>query len=556
MTEPTRRPKIRCAIYTRKSTEEGLEQDFNSLDAQREACAAYVASQKNEGWVLLPQTYDDGGISGGTLDRPGIQQLLTDVDAGLVDQIIVYKVDRLTRSLTDFSKLVERLDTAGASFVSVTQSFNTSTSMGRLTLNMLLSFAQFEREVTTERIRDKIAASKAKGLWMGGVLPLGYTKDGRSLAIVDEEAKTVRRIFEAYLNLGDVRGLAEKLKADGVRSKPSLNGKRQGGNPYTRGMLYNMLKNPIYIGKVRHKDKTYEGQHEAIIDDETWDQVQQKLKSTNRQRQKFLSRAGETTLLHRKLLGADGRNFQLYTRRGKGTLRQYYVLPDEQTGKAAWRLATKELDNRVRYLIVHHLRPQGDMALSLIKQRPDQVGTITSALKNLQQHIDSALIDNVVLGQGQISIELSSQALKEAFGINLVDASTAYGHEESEAKAHDILHIQCPFQIKKRGLERRLILGADLDAAPRLDETLITNLGQALIWYDEIKSGKSLGSIAAEAGVSTYRVKDIVHLAFTAPDIKRSILRGSQPTHLTNQRLITTNLPLCWAEQHLALGLT
>ena len=556
MTEPTCRPKIRCAIYTRKSTEEGLEQDFNSLDAQREACAAYVASQKNEGWVLLPQTYDDGGISGGTLDRPGIQRLLADVDAGLVDQIVVYKVDRLTRSLTDFSKLVERLDAAEASFVSVTQSFNTSTSMGRLTLNMLLSFAQFEREVTTERIRDKIAASKAKGLWMGGVLPLGYTKNGRTLAIVDEEATIVQRIFEAYLNLGDVKGLAEKLKADGIRSKPSLNGKRPGGKPYTRGMLYKMLKNPIYIGKVRHKDKIHEGQHEAIVAEETWDQVQQKLKSTNRKKQKFLSKAGETALLHQKLLSPDGRKFQLYTRRGKGIMRQYYVLPDEQTGKAAWRLATNELDSRVRDLIIHHLRPQGDMALSLIKHRPEQVDAITSALKKLQQHIDSALIDDVVLDQGHISIELSSKELEDALGTNKADAIVAYGHEKSDAKAHDILHIQCPFQIKKRGLERRLILGADLDAAPKLEETLITNLGQALIWYEEIKSGKSLGSIAAGAGVSTYRVKDIVHLAFTAPAIKRSILRGSQPTHLTNQRLITTNLPLCWTEQSDVLELT
>ncbi|MCP5355248.1 MAG: recombinase family protein [Rhodobacteraceae bacterium] len=224
-------PKIRCAIYTRKSSEEGLEQEFNSLHAQREACAAYVASQKAEGWVLMPTEYDDGGISGGTLERPALQRLLGDIDAGLVDQIVVYKIDRLTRSLADFAKIVDRLDAAGASFVSVTQSFNTATSMGRLTLNMLLSFAQFEREVTAERIRDKIAASKRKGLWMGGQVPLGYEADGRTLRINAEEARTVRTLYALYDRLGTVR--AVKAEADRldlvtkVRSKPD--GSRTGG---------------------------------------------------------------------------------------------------------------------------------------------------------------------------------------------------------------------------------------------------------------------------------------------------------------------------------------
>ena len=226
--------KIRCAVYTRKSTEEGLEQDFNSLHAQREACEAYIASQKHEGWVLLPQAYDDGGISGGHLDRPGVQQLLADVDAGLVDQIVVYKVDRLTRSLTDFSKLVERLDAAGASFVSVTQSFNTATSMGRLTLNMPLSFAQFEREVTAERIRDKIASSKAKGMWMGGTVPFGYDKDGRTLKIRQDEAKTVRLLFNLYAEGMTVPALADYCAEKGIinRKIEKKDGAVRGGNPF------------------------------------------------------------------------------------------------------------------------------------------------------------------------------------------------------------------------------------------------------------------------------------------------------------------------------------
>ena len=250
---------IRCAIYTRKSSEEGLEQGFNSLDAQREACAAYILSQTGEGWVALPDSYDDGGISGGTLQRPGLQRLLADIKAKRVDTVVVYKVDRLTRSLMDFSKLVEAFDAAGTSFVSVTQSFNTTTSMGRLTLNMLLSFAQFEREVTAERIRDKIAASKAKGMWMGGTPPIGYRPNDRSLTIVDVEADLVRHIFATYLKLGNVPRVEEALAREGVRS-PRRNrgsGREFGGRVLARGQIYGILKNPLYVGLIEHKGQTY-----------------------------------------------------------------------------------------------------------------------------------------------------------------------------------------------------------------------------------------------------------------------------------------------------------
>jgi site-specific DNA recombinase len=246
---------VRCAIYTRKSSEEGLEQDFNSLHAQREACAAYVASQASEGWQLLPGEYDDGGISGGTLERPALQRLLTDIAAGRIDIVVVYKVDRLTRSLLDFAKLVEKFDKAGTSFVSITQSFNTTTSMGRLTLNMLLSFAQFEREVTAERIRDKLAASKAKGMWMGGMPPLGYKADGRTLAIVEPHAAVVRDIYSRYLELGNVRLVDAQLRAEGVvvPKRKAGTGRAFGGAPFSRGQLYAILKNPIYVGDIPHK---------------------------------------------------------------------------------------------------------------------------------------------------------------------------------------------------------------------------------------------------------------------------------------------------------------
>ena len=274
-----RAKRLRCAIYTRKSSDEGLEQEFNSLHAQREACEAFIASQRHEGWHVLSAHYDDGGFSGGTMDRPALQRLLADIGAGKVDVVVVYKIDRLTRSLFDFAKIVEAFDAKGVSFVSVTQQFNTTTSMGRLTLNVLLSFAQFEREVTSERIRDKIAASKQKGMWMGGAVPLGYDAVNRKLRINAEEAKTVRLLFELYLKLGSVRQLQEECQRLGLRTKlrTMLDGRRSGGTAFSRGHLYLILSNPIYIGRIPHKGRSYEGEHEAIIDAETWDKVQAQL---------------------------------------------------------------------------------------------------------------------------------------------------------------------------------------------------------------------------------------------------------------------------------------
>jgi site-specific DNA recombinase len=268
--------RIRCAIYTRKSSEEGLDQDFNSLDAQHESCAAYVASQKAEGWVLVPTRYDDGGLSGGTLERPGLLRLLTDIETGNVDQIVVYKIDRLTRALSDFAKIVDRLDAAGASFVSVTQSFNTATSMGRLTLNMLLSFAQFEREVTAERIRDKIAASKKKGLWMGGTVPFGYQPVGRSLKIDETEAPIIRHIYALYRDLSSVRAVAERAEELGYRTRvrSATSGNSTGGQSFARGHIHQILTNPLYAGRIRHREKIYEGLHLPIIEPERWEDIQ------------------------------------------------------------------------------------------------------------------------------------------------------------------------------------------------------------------------------------------------------------------------------------------
>jgi site-specific DNA recombinase len=277
--KPRKEQTLRCAIYTRKSSEEGLEQDFNSLHAQREACEAYIRSQQGEGWRLRKTLYDDGGLSGATMERPALKQLLADIEEGLVDVVVVYKVDRLTRSLSDFARMVEVFDGHQVSFVAVTQQFNTTTSMGRLTLNVLLSFAQFEREVTGERIRDKIAASKRKGMWMGGLVPIGYEVRDRQLVVVESEAETVGHIFRRYCELGSVRLLKEELDRDGYRSKLRIasDGSRSGDKSFARGALYTLLRNPIYVGEIRHKGARYPGQHQQIVERSVWDKAQELL---------------------------------------------------------------------------------------------------------------------------------------------------------------------------------------------------------------------------------------------------------------------------------------
>jgi len=290
VTTPSR---IRCAVYTRKSSEEGLEQSFNSLHAQREACESYILSQRHEGWQLIPTGYDDGGFSGGTMERPALKKLMADIAAKRIDTVVVYKVDRLTRSLMDFARIVEQFDKQGISFVSVTQQFNTTTSMGRLTLNVLLSFAQFEREVTGERIRDKIAASKKKGMWMGGVVPIGYDLQDRHLLLHPEDAEQVRNIYRLYIEAGSVYKLQQVLEQKGIRSKKrvSRTGRASGGLPISRGALYELLQNRIYLGEITHKGISYPGKQPAIIDQKLWDQVQDQLKANLQAPMRRLSRA-------------------------------------------------------------------------------------------------------------------------------------------------------------------------------------------------------------------------------------------------------------------------
>jgi site-specific DNA recombinase len=311
--------RLRCAIYTRKSSEEGLDMEFNSLEAQREACEAYVASQKAEGWAAIRERYDDGGFSGGTLERPALKQLLVDIEAGLIDVIVVYKIDRLSRSLMDFAKLVEVFDRNNVTFVSVTQSFNTTTSMGRLTLNILLSFAQFEREVIGERIRDKFAASRKRGMWMGGFLPMGYDVKDRKLLVNEAEAKTVRLIFERFVALGSASTLARALQAERVLNKR--------GKPIDKGFIYKLINNRVYLGEAVHKGTSYPGEHDAIVTQELWAAVHAILKESPRKR-RAENRSQSEALLKGIIFAANGTAMTpTYTRKGE-RLYHYYVSMD------------------------------------------------------------------------------------------------------------------------------------------------------------------------------------------------------------------------------------
>jgi DNA invertase Pin-like site-specific DNA recombinase len=349
-----RNAKVRCAIYTRKSSEEGLEQEFNSLQAQREACEAFINSQRQEGWMCLPACYDDGGFSGATMARPALRRLLADITAGRVDIVIVYKIDRLTRSLADFAKIVEILDTKGASFVSVTHQFNTTTSMGRLTLNVLLSFAQFEREVIGERIRDRIAASKKKGMWMGGVPPLGYRVQDHKLVIIDSEAEIVRSIFRRYAELGSVRLLKAELEAQGSNSKSwtSAAGRLIGGKPFSRGALYLMLRNRIYRGEIVHQGQSHPGEHPPVIDQPLWDAVQMRLAGNTAKRNSG-TRTHQPSLLAGMLFDAEGNPILTPSYAVKKGMRyRYYVsrpliTQDQRKRTTALRIPAGEIEHLV-----------------------------------------------------------------------------------------------------------------------------------------------------------------------------------------------------------------
>lgn len=554
---------VRCAIYTRKSSEEGLDQDFNSLHAQREACAAYIQSQRHEGWRLLPKHYDDGGYSGGTLVRPALQQLLADIRAGSVDLIVVYKIDRLTRSLNDFAKIVELLDVHSASFVSVTQSFNTTTSMGRLTLNVLLSFAQFEREVTGERIRDKIGASKKKGMWMGGFEPLGYRSAGRQLVVHPEEAVLVRRIFDLYRTHKNVSVVVQKLAADGVISKqrPDTKGRGRGGVTYSSGALFNILRNPIYCGRIRHKDAIYPGQHEAIISEADWSEVQAIRESRSAKR---VERKRNQNPLLGVLVDDEGRRYRpTHTTKGHRRYRYYVsVTPNKTSGEIpatpVARLPADDLENRVADRIRAFLRSSGEVldALSLPSDSPRKKKCLVDQAAKFAEELTLAscrpFIRAVHAKPASIEAVLLLSALYEA----LVKENTS---EEDRSAGHPLmLTLTIPARLYKVGHDLRLIFEDESGVRnySKRDETLIRRIARGRRWYDELTSGgmPSIKAIAKRERVHDSHVARVLYGALLAPDIVERILEGSQPTTLSAAELNKLP-PLDWNEQRRRFGL-
>ena len=552
--------RVRCAIYTRKSSEEGLEQDFNSLDAQREACAAYVLSQASEGWTLNAGVYDDGGISGGTLERPALQRLLADIAAGQIDIVVVYKVDRLTRSLLDFSKLVEAFDKAGTSFVSITQSFNTTTSMGRLTLNMLLSFAQFEREVTAERIRDKIAASKAKGMWMGGTVPIGYRKNERTLAIDADEAKFVRHLFARYLALGAVRALADELARQGITSPRRTydSGRVSGGGKFTCGQLYYLLKNPVYIGRIRHKEQSYPGQHQGIVDQALWDAVQASL-ATNTQGEgrtrgpaparpsslagKIFDEAGSPLIASHACKpvpsGAEG---------GKLRYRYYISQPDRDGNQigATCRIPAKDIENAVTQRIAEALDDPLDLAIRLDASlggcRIDLLNCASQELAGKMRTKDRATLDLLVTAvrvlPDEIAIELDAQALAQAIGLQA-------------ACDLAVITITSPVKLTRTGMAMRMVF-EDGRVAGKAEASaqLIKLVLRARTWWGQIASGDhDRESLAREHKVVPSYVSRVLRLAFLSPVLVERILSGEHPARLDGGTLLAPGFPASWAEQ-------
>lgn len=554
--------KIRCAIYTRKSSEDGLEQEFNSLDAQYEACAAYIASQKAEGWLLLPERYDDGGISGGSMERPGLQRLLADIDRGGVDQILVYKIDRLTRSLADFAKMVDRLDAAGTSFVSVTQSFNTATSMGRLTLNMLLSFAQFEREVTAERIRDKIAASKKKGLWMGATVPLGYAADGRSLKISEPDAEVIRTIYDLHLKHGNTRLVKEAVDVLGLKTpvRTLISGRVKGGAAFSYGHVHYILTNPVYAGRIRHHAKVYPGQHPPLIDPEVWEGIQEQLQSgaakgrTFTKRNRNGARASASPLAGKIYDQTGDRLTPSHSKTAKGRKLRYYVshrlvrgtVPRDPSG---WRLPAPELENKVADLIPRHLNQPEVRTGILCDATADEIAATGTRLNQMVEGCSAAvkdakclcltLVDRIDIAPGNMAIALSGPHLAE------------YLYVDPARIAEDLLTLQVPFQHRKRGVETKLIIGND---DTDIDATLLRNIARAHRYFELVQSGKTFAEIAEIEDVSKRRVQQLIELAFLAPDVIRAVRDGRQPAGMTSDWLKRHAFSPIWSEQRHAFA--
>jgi site-specific DNA recombinase len=565
MPESTRAKIFRCAIYTRKSSEEGLEQDFNSLDAQREACEAFIVSQKHEGWKAVPTRYDDGGYSGGTMERPALRRLLADIASRGVDVVVVYKVDRLTRALSDFAKIVEVFDAHGVSFVSVTQQFNTTTSMGRLTLNVLLSFAQFEREVTGERIRDKIAASKKKGMWMGGWVPIGYDLKDRALHINKDEARTVQTIFRLYRELGNARLVRAELDRRKLTTKRYVarTGRTIGGLPFRRGHIYWILSNPIYIGEIRHNSARHTGQHPAIIDSKTWTAVQVRL-AMNRHKQRARSKSSNP--LAGLLFDDQGNRLTpTYSTKNRKRYRYYAVLrTSSRSGEAAvaapLRISAPEIESMVTAqvcaFLTHQKRLVDQVGLGAVKPAllrriftgAKELASVIEAGSTADVHAVAKLIDRVVVRPRAIRIEFSRHSL-------LKRLSEGIGTRDLDDDNDATIVIEAATTVSRRGTEMRLVLRDGPDKSSRLlDPALLKAIARGHVWFEELVSGrmKSITEIAMREAMTDRYVSQLISLAFLPPAIAEAVVEGRQPPSMTARRLtLGDGAQLSWrTEEH------
>jgi len=525
----------RCAIYTRKSSEHGLEQDFNSLDAQREAAEAYIKSQAHEGWRLVKARYDDGGISGGTLERPALQLLLADIRAGKIDVVVAYKVDRLTRSLADFAKLVELFEAHGVSFVAVTQQFNTTTSMGRLTLNVLLSFAQFERELASERIRDKFAASRRKGMWMGGTVPLGYDVKARKLVVNADEAERVRLIFRQYLALDCVSALQQDLERGGVRSKQRLVGSGEvlGGSAFQRGALYHLLRNRVYLGEAVHHGVAYPGEHEAILDEELWRAVQSKLEEHRGMRRR--SRAQSGALLSGLIFDDRGRRMSPTYAVRRGVRYRYYISP-------ALLGAGKGNTPSQRRVNAQDMERVVVETLSAELSRPELLSEAGPGSWSAEAR--SAVLDNierVVVGQNELKIIRKIAC----------PTSPGSGEEDAEAKSYTL-----PLPTARPRARKEIIIPAGRDGpARRANHALVVAIARARTWMRDLRSGEYADTreIARHFQLNEAHVRRLLRFAYLAPDVIGAIVEGRQPPSLT-VRLLLQGVPCSWSDQRKAFG--